>query len=79
MGAVLCRAEDDAVLEYWADSIHDNDRARFGAARGDPAFMPEFELLAVLVSLRIWGTQLRDASVSVVVQADATAALGVAL
>ena len=40
-------------LEYCADPIGDADRRWFRAEAGDSSFMPEFEILAILVSIKV--------------------------
>ena len=40
-------------LEYCADPIGDADGRWFLAEAGDSAFMPDFELLAILVSIKV--------------------------
>ena len=78
MGDILLDAHGNPV-EYWADTISDLDLRRFKARRGDSAYMGEFELLRILVSLRIWGPKLRGLTGAFCVQADSKAALGTAL
>ena len=78
MGDILLDAVGHPV-EYWADDIRREDLERFGAKEGDSAFMGEFELLRILVSLHVWGPKLRGMSGAFVVQADSQAALGAAL
>ena len=67
------------VLEYWADPIGDVDRRWFRAEAGESAFMPEFELLTILVSIKVWGPRLQGGNVGLVLQGDAVAALTAAI
>ena len=78
MGDMLLNERGEPI-EYWADPITDEDLSRFRAARGDSAFMGEFELLRVLVSLHVWGPRLIGLTGAFAVQADSKAALGAAL
>ena len=40
---------------YFTDCSHAEDFALFGSTRGDPAFQSEYEMLAMLVALRVFG------------------------
>ena len=71
--------EYDEPKAFWADDITDGDLKRFGSARGDPSYMAEWEILAVLVSLKIWINYVKAAQTQLVVQTDSTAAMGAAL
>ena len=66
-------------LEYWADPIGDADRRWFRAEAGDSAFMPEFEHLAILISIKVWGPRLKGGNVCLLLQGDAVAALTAAI
>ena len=65
------------VHGYWADELSDLDVARFGAARGDPAWQTEWEMLAVLISLEVWKAKLVNSKVAI--QTDNTATMYAAL
>ena len=65
--------------EFWAERITAEDRAVFKAAEDESAFMPEYELMAILISVKLWGARLVKQSVAFAVQADSCAALGVAI
>ena len=45
-----------SFVAYFADKISDIDCQRFGSTVGDPAFQSEYELLAVLVAIRVFST-----------------------
>ena len=77
MGAVLFDFVTGAILAYWADSISDLDIGRFKAVRGAPDWQNEYELLAVVVSLEVFQTQLAGRTFAL--QADNTAAIQAAL
>ena len=66
-------------MEYWHDTISEEDLARFKAQRGDPAYMAEWEILAILISLKIWGHRLKASRAQLIVQVDSKAAMGAAL
>ena len=66
-------------LEYWADPIGDADGRWFRAEAGDSAYMPEFELLSILVSVKVWGPRLKGSNVGLVLQGDAVATLTAAI
>ena len=76
MGGVLFDFASGAILGYWADALSEDDLARFGATKGDPAFQTEWELLAVVVSLAIWEKKLSNRKIAV--QSDNTATLSTA-
>ena len=78
MGDILLDANGNPI-SFWADSINSLDRERLNTCEGDPAFMGEWELLRILVSLHVWGPKLRGMSGAFVIQADSQAALGAAL
>ena len=69
MGDILLDQHGRPV-EFWASEITDSDLQRLGATRGDSAFMGEFELLRVLISLHVWGPRLIGSTVAFAVQAD---------
>ena len=50
LGAILA-CPKGRPQAWFADLIWEEDLARFGATAGDPAWMAEFELLAILVAL----------------------------
>ena len=70
MGAILFKR--DKAVEYWADVITPDDVA-FLRAQLESLWQPEFEMLAILVSLRVWSSYLQFHSVNV--HGDALAAL----
>eukprot|EP00971_Amphidinium_carterae_P236771 4699104-Amphidinium_carterae.1 len=47
-------------VQYWFDKIQAEDLARFGVKAAEPALMPEFEMLALFFSLKVWQTQLAE-------------------
>ena len=79
MGAVLLDERTGAPIEFWADQLTAEDEALFGMARGDPAGMTVWELLAIVVSVRTWKNRLRGCQADIIVQADSLAALGAAM
>ena len=50
LGAILARPKGRPQA-WFADLIWEEDLARLGATAGDPAWMAEFELLAIWVAL----------------------------
>ena len=50
--------------KYWADTITDEDLAFLKAER-KPEWQPEFELLGIVVSLKIWASLLELQSVTI--------------
>lgn len=78
MGDILLDASG-VPIEYWACPITDEDRARFRAPKGDSAYMGEFELLRILISVHVWGPRLSGLTGAFAAQADSKAALGAAL
>lgn len=75
LGAILI-GPTGLPLAWWADVIRLSDRDMFKAPIGDPAFMAEFETLAVLISLSVWQTWLADKRITCLVQSDSSACLG---
>ena len=79
-GKVLIFADQNGrPLEYWADSIGDAHGRWFRAEARDSAFMPEFELLSILVHIVVWGPRLNGGNVGLVLQGDAVGALTAAI
>ena len=78
MGGILLDGGNNPVA-FWADEISDTGRRRFHARAGESAFMPEFELLAILISLKAFEPELRGKRSGFAVQADSQSALGAAL
>ena len=77
MGAVLTTAWGQPVA-WWADIIRKEDVTRLSIEIGNPAFMTEVELLAVLISLRVWGsTYLFNQRAAFILQMDSESALRV--
>ena len=66
-------------IQYWADDITKEDLKRYGSKEGDPAFMAEWEMLALLVSLVVWKESIKATKAQVVAQLDSKAAMGAAL
>ena len=52
MGGVLIR--DGRPKRYFSESISEEDRERFAAAKDDPRFITVWESLAILIALRLW-------------------------
>ena len=55
------------IVAYFSDHLHDEDFELFGSCRGDPAFQSEYELLAVLVALRVFAPMMQQHQVNLVV------------
>ena len=79
MGAVLLDAVSGEPVSWWADGISDDDVARWGYNLNDPAAMAVWETLAVLVSVRVWGSRIGARAGAFRLQADSRAALGAAV
>ena len=75
MGGILF--EHGKPVSWWADEIGTKDLALMQAIAGDSAWQPEWELLAIFLSVAIWAPRMQG-SHSCLLQADAKAALGVA-
>ena len=57
---------------------HGHDLEGSGSARGDPIYMAEWEILAILVSHKIGINHAKATQTQLVVQTDSTAAMGAA-
>ena len=80
MGAILMEAGGHRPIRWLVTPITAYDRARFGSEKGDPAFMAEWELLAILVALATWGKEfLSGQRTKFLLQMDSKAALSSAL
>ena len=80
LGAVLICARSLKAVAYLATPVTRFDRVRLGApVEPDPAYMAEWELLAVLVALKTWASQLKGQRTGFLLQMDSKAALGAAL
>ena len=67
-------------MAYFADELRAVDFELFGSQRGDPAFQSEYELLAVLVGLRVFRQLIwRAKAMRVIQRSDNTATLHTAL
>ena len=64
-------------VAWWADEIQEWDLALLGARTGDPAWQSEWELLAVAISVKLFGSQI--ASQAVHLTTDNTGVLHTAL
>ncbi len=78
MGAILVSVHG-VPLALFATTISEADPVLVEATKGDPAYMAEWGMLAILVDLKLWTFQPRGTHAVFVVQADSTAALGVAI
>jgi hypothetical protein len=78
LGGVLY-AEGSKPIAYWADELSELDLERFNASLGDPAFQSEWELLAVLISLRVFAPWIRGSKSQLEIQSDSSAAIGVTM
>ena len=76
LGGILIDT-DGGILGYWADELRSEDLTRFRATIGDPAWQSEWEFLAVLISLEVFGAQLRNNKFKL--QVDNTATLSAAM
>ena len=80
LGAVLICARTLKPLGFLCTPITVFDRKRLGAPlEPDPAWMAEWEILAVLVALKTWAGQLTGQRTGFLLQMDSKAALGAAL
>jgi hypothetical protein len=75
LGALLLSA-NETPMGWVADIIRNIDLRVLGATRGDPAFMAEFEMLAVLMAFKVWGRRLQGHRVTCLLQVDSQAAQG---
>ena len=78
MGGVLFTPAGK-VVGYWADSINDDDCERFQARRGDPSWQTEWEFLAIVASLGVFGAVLATGPMKIVIQTDNMAAVSAAM
>jgi hypothetical protein len=62
-------------MAYWADEIRAEDLTKFKADYGSPAWQSEWELLAILASLKVFAHMLQGGLVRVVIESDSTSAL----
>ena len=63
-------------MKWLADIIRNDDLDRLWAERGNPAFMAEFELLAVLIAFKAWGHLMAGQRVCCLLKIDSQAAQG---
>eukprot|EP00969_Alexandrium_andersonii_P002169 94822-Alexandrium_andersonii.AAC.1 len=66
--------DSSGFLSYWFDQLHPEDLGKYQAQAGDLQFNALWEALAVLVSLRVWGT-LSTRKTPVSVSSDSLGAL----
>ena len=78
-GAVLFNAATLQPVQYWADCITAQDEIVWRAERNVSKHMALWELLAIVVSVRVWAPFLRGDLAEIRVQADSLAALGAAV
>jgi hypothetical protein len=79
VGAILLTPAGYPVA-WMADIIRSDDKKIIGFPNeGDPAWMCEAELLALLLALHAWKTRLSGKRMSFIVQMDSSSALNVAL
>ena len=76
---MLIDASSNLPVAHKADRVTSEDLRRFKATLGDSACVPEFELLALLVSLHARQDEPCGTRAGLWIQGDSTAALGVAL
>jgi hypothetical protein len=79
MGAILFDAQTLEPVNFWADSITAQDEQVWRAEKGISGHMALWELLTLVVSVRIWAPFLRGDLAEVRVQADSMPALGAAV
>ena len=79
MGAVLFNAATLQPVQYWADCITAQDEIVWRAERNVSKHMALWELLTIVVSVRVWAPFLRGDLAEIRVQADSLAALGAAV
>ena len=80
MGRFLCQV--GKPVAFWADELREEELKLFKAEIGDPSFQTEWELLAILVSLRVFSEHWPHDDLQptqVIVETDNTAALQAAL
>ena len=64
------------LVAYFSEHLSEADFNLFGSTRGDPAFQSEYELLAVLVALRVFKDLIASHGANmVVIRGDNTAVL----
>ncbi|KAF4687572.1 hypothetical protein FOZ60_003793 [Perkinsus olseni] len=68
--------EKATPVSYFADAVSDHDVELLGAGRGSCSSQSCFELLAIVVALKLWSSRLYDCS-RVVVESDSLVALSV--
>eukprot|EP00971_Amphidinium_carterae_P201765 4003752-Amphidinium_carterae.1 len=56
------------LVRCWFDKIQAENLARFGVKAAEPALMPEFEMLALFLWLKVWQTQLAEVHTGWLVQ-----------
>lgn len=67
------------LIAFYTDHLWQEDFQLFGSVRGDPAFQTEYEMLAVLVALRVFrGVMLQSNANLIVLRCDNTAVLSAA-
>ncbi len=79
MGAILFDANTLEPMEFWADAITPEDEQMWRAEKHISGHMALWELLAVVISVRVWASALRGDLADVRVQADSMPALGAAV
>ena len=50
---------------YWAASLSDDELSRFRAVKGDPLWQAEWGLLAILISLHVFRSQLVESTAQI--------------
>ena len=67
------------LIAYFTDHLQDEDFALVGSARGNPAFQSEYEMLAVLVALRVFRPYIWQSKANVLIlRGDNTSVLSAA-
>ena len=68
------------TVSYFGEELQTTDFSLFGSERGDPAYQSEYELLAVLVALRVFARKISQiGALRVVLRGDNTSTLHAAL
>ena len=75
IGSVLCDAATGIPIEAMADELSPEDALNLNVVKGSCSCQAVSEALAVLVSVRVWKSKLRDRPLTLQLRDDSSAAL----
>ena len=79
LGGFLTDVATGQILQFFADSLTEQDATRFGKPLGEASGQQCWEALAILVGLRLWAPLIEGKQAILRVKTDSKSAIGVVL